>query len=114
MSRITASGGDTITVLNGQKIHTFTTTGTSTFTVASGYGTAQVLVVAGGGGGGYDRAAGGGAGGVIYTSSYQLAPGTYTVTVGAGGAGAASWDGDRESTRLNSSHEWISRMPASA
>ena len=24
------------------------------------------------------------------------------------------WAGDRKSTRLNSSHEWISRMPSSA
>ena len=24
------------------------------------------------------------------------------------------WTGDRKSTRLNSSHEWISRMPSSA
>ena len=26
----------------------------------------------------------------------------------------SSWFGDRKSTRLNSSHEWISRMPSSA
>ena len=25
-----------------------------------------------------------------------------------------NWEGDRKSTRLNSSHEWISRMPSSA
>ena len=93
MSRIVATGGDTIQTINGQKIHTFTTTGTATFTVTSGYATAQVLVVGGGGGGGYDRAAGGGAGGVVYLSSYQLAPGTYTVTVGGGGAGSTSWNG---------------------
>ena len=29
-------------------------------------------------------------------------------------AGAAAFAGDRKSTRLNSSHEWISRMPSSA
>ena len=27
---------------------------------------------------------------------------------------AAAWSRDRKSTRLNSSHEWISRMPSSA
>jgi RHS repeat-associated protein len=47
----------------------------------------SVLVVAGGGGGG-SQGGGGGAGGLVYNSSYAIAPGTYSVTVGAGGAGA--------------------------
>ena len=29
-------------------------------------------------------------------------------------AGMTDWTADRKSTRLNSSHEWISRMPSSA
>jgi len=29
-------------------------------------------------------------------------------------AGLGHYNGDRKSTRLNSSHEWISRMPSSA
>ena len=39
------------------------------------------------------------------------------VFVGANGSGKSTlFDvfGDRKSTRLNSSHEWISRMPSSA
>ena len=31
-----------------------------------------------------------------------------------GGNGGAASSTDRKSTRLNSSHEWISRMPSSA
>lgn len=45
------------------------------------------LVVGGGGGGGMDMGGGGGAGGYLAGSTY-LAPGTYTITVGAGGTGA--------------------------
>ena len=33
---------------------------------------------------------------------------------GFGGGGRGGYGGDRKSTRLNSSHEWISRMPSSA
>ena len=43
---------------------------------------------------------------------------TYEVATGLSGdalrAALARHDGDRKSTRLNSSHEWISRMPSSA
>jgi prepilin-type N-terminal cleavage/methylation domain-containing protein len=51
----------------------------------------MVLVVAGGGGGGddsgtYGLGSGGGAGGLIYNASYVISNGTYTVTVGNGGA----------------------------
>ena len=37
-----------------------------------------------------------------------------TVTVVVSAAGTSTVPGDRKSTRLNSSHEWISRMPSSA
>ena len=76
------------------------------------------LVIAGGGGGGYDRGGGGGAGG--YRNSYSTEPsggggssetsltlngGTvYTITVGAGGAGATSTGG----TGLNGGDSSIS------
>ena len=57
--------------------------------------TARVLVVGGGGGGGgsyltSSRTGGGGAGGLIETNAVSLAAGTYTVTVGAGGAANAN------------------------
>ena len=55
------------------------------FTVPDG-ATARILVVGGGGGAGYDCSGGAGGGGVIETNDVELAPGTYTVVIGAGGA----------------------------
>jgi hypothetical protein len=49
--------------------------------------TVNYLIVAGGGGGGYRHGGGGGAGGVLYSSA-TLNSGTYSVTVGLGGAGS--------------------------
>ena len=45
----------------------------------------RLLLVGGGGAGGRECSAGGGAGGMIDTNDVELAAGTYTVTVGAGG-----------------------------
>jgi hypothetical protein len=46
---------------------------------------------AGGGGGGFNVGGGGGAGGFIYNPALPTTPGTtYTVAVGAGGAGAVT------------------------
>ena len=86
------TGGDQTQIIGGNKVHFFTTVGTGTVTV-TGYGFVNVLIVAGGGGGGYDRAGGGGAGGLIYTQII-LQPGTYTVTVGDGGAGRVGSNGN--------------------
>lgn len=83
---IVATGG-TITTDGDFKVHTFTSSGT--FQITSGSGTVESLVVAGGGSGGTGNTAGGGggAGGLIYTSpGANLGIGSYTVTVGAGGA----------------------------
>lgn len=88
---IVATGGTITDVTqNGikYKVHTFTTTGSDTFTVTSGKGKVWYLVVAGGGGGGRDHTGGGGAGGVRNNNAYDF-PVTvqaYTITVGAGGA----------------------------
>ncbi len=71
-----ATGG-TVADVGGYRIHTFTTSGT--FTVTNG-GNVEALVVGGGGG----------AGGLVYVSSLSVIPGSYTITVGAGGAGATS------------------------
>lgn len=84
-----APTGGTITTVAGQRIHTFTSVGTTSITFLVPV-TVQVLVVAGGGGGGgcgtnNQTGGGGGAGELYYNSSYSIAPGTYTVTVGAGG-----------------------------
>ena len=65
-------------------VNTFTESGT--LTVASET-TVRALFVAGGGGGGCGVGGGGGGGGVVALDELVLAPGTYTVTVGAGGNG---------------------------
>lgn len=76
--------GGTIYFSGGYRYHKFTTSGT--LSVPSGFSaTAQVLVVAGGGGGGYDVGGGGGAGGLVYGTT-SISAGSYTATVGAGGA----------------------------
>lgn len=66
--------------------YTFNATGTA---VVSTAGLADVLIVGGGGGGGGDGSTGqgGAAGGFVYRTSMYLTAGTYTVTVGGGGAG---------------------------
>ena len=81
-----ATGG-TVTTSGAYKIHTFTTTGNTTFTLTSPASiSAQVLVVGGGGAGGSAYVGGGGgAGGAVFNSSFTIASGSYTVTVGAGG-----------------------------
>ena len=79
-----AAGGITSQIGN-IRVHTFTTTGS--FTANSAI-TIRYLVVAGGGGGGSDMGGGGGAGGYLAADTYVLPAGTYTITVGAGGAGA--------------------------
>jgi hypothetical protein len=87
---VSATGGTVNNTISGYTIQTYTTSGT--FTVTSP-GNIQLLVVAGGGGGGR-YGGGGGGGGVVYYSSYNVSPGSYTITVGNGGAG---WAGDAQS-----------------
>lgn len=105
---VSASGG-TITYDGNYRIHTFTTTGsTSTFTVyttgSAPFNTVALLVVAGGGDGTGTSAnscppsftasyggtgSAGGAGGLIYSSSYSLSgTGALTVIVGSGSKNA--------------------------
>lgn len=80
-AQISATGGNSTNDVSGDRVHTFTSSGTLTVT---GSGNVQVLVVGGGGGGGGSTGGGGGAGGLIYTNSYAVSSGSYTVTVGAG------------------------------
>lgn len=84
----TATGG-TVTTVSGKKIHTFTTTGT--FVVTSGRGNLDIVAIgAGGGGGGSDGPSGsGGAGGGASIATFNITPGTYTVSIGGGGGGGA-------------------------
>ena len=91
IGEISASGG-TATTRDGYTYHTFTSTGN--LVVSSGTVIADVLIVAGGGGGsngdnGNDAGAGGGGGGVYLAERIALSAGTYTATVGAGGAGVS-------------------------
>lgn len=88
---IAATGG-TVTNVGGYTVHTFNSSGT--FTVTTGSGTVELLVVAGGGQGGAndgtanESGGGGGAGGLVYVSAFPVAAGTYSITIGAGGSGA--------------------------
>ena len=93
-----AQSGGSITTVAGQRIHTFTSVGTTSITFLVPV-TAQVLVVAGGGGGGGNSggalAGGGGGAGEYYNSaSYSIDAGTYTVTVGDGGTAGVAPRGD--------------------
>jgi hypothetical protein len=84
---VEATGGTIIdTEIGGvaYRIHTFTTTGNSTFTVSKGGEVEYLIVAGGGGGGGYVAAAGGGGGGLL-TGSTTITPQAYTITVGGGG-----------------------------
>lgn len=85
-----ATGGDTIATDGTYWYHAFKASGTFTPTQSL---TADVLVVAGGGGtgastGGNYVSGGGGAGGYLKHTSQSLTTTNYTITVGAGGAGA--------------------------
>ena len=98
------SGGDTINISGGYRIHTFTSTGN--FVVASSLSDVEYVVIAGGGGSASStRAGGGGAGG--YRSSVSgessgggasaenklnLSAGTYLMSVGTGGAGGVGYE----------------------
>lgn len=79
--------GGTITHSGPYTIHTFTTTGTSTFTPPAGISGVEVLVVAGGGGGS-TLGGGGGGGGVVYHANKTIS-GATSVYVGAGGTTGA-------------------------
>jgi hypothetical protein len=81
---------------NGYVYHTFT--GPGTFTASGLPGTVEVLMVAGGGGGGDSNSTGhggnggAGGGGLVEVTSLPVssAPGSYTITVGAGGVATAN------------------------
>lgn len=93
---IIATGGNTTEDIfyDGRtyRVHTFTSTGTTTLNVedVGSEGEMEVLVVAGGGGGGNyndtNANGGGGGGGILYKKRYTVEqPGPIDVTVGAGG-----------------------------
>lgn len=84
-----ASGGSKYQPGDGYVYHAFTNPNSDDF-IVDGDGTIDVLIVAGGGGGGGGYYSGGaGAGGLVFGPNVPITAGTYTVTVGAGGAGSA-------------------------
>jgi len=92
------SGGNVFTDVDGYMVHQFlasngqTTSRDVMFTKDT---VADVLVIGGGGSGGSDCAGGGGAGAVLYYSGYKFTAGTYSFTVGSGGASPSlSTDGN--------------------
>ena len=99
---LVVAGSAAMSVTGGNSTQTFTQDGTdykahifidnSTDLVIEGSpGDIDIMVIGGGGGGGSGsqpgRGAGGGAGALIYESGYNIAVGTYDITIGAGGAG---------------------------
>src|SRR3989304_5913441 len=68
------------------KIHQYTVTGDSTFTVVSGSAVVNAMILAGGGGGGGYVASGGGGAGGLRIETYAVAAGAYTLHIGPGGA----------------------------
>jgi hypothetical protein len=95
VSAVAGSGGTITTYASGgvsYTVHSFTSTGSNTFTVPTGVTSVDYLVVGGGGGGGaawIDQSGGsGGGGGQVLTGTESVTPEQdYVVVVGAGGAG---------------------------
>ena len=89
-----ATGGTVGTYTQGGVVyqtHSFTSTGSATFNLAS-VGTVNqfdILMVGGGGAAG-NYAGGGGAGEVVHIRNRSLLAGSYSVSVGAGGVGATT------------------------
>jgi len=74
------------------KVHSFTTTGNTTFAV-TGSGDVEYLVI-GGGGGGSGYGGGGGAGDYRTATGHAVTAQSYTITVGAGGVGSLQQGSD--------------------
>jgi subtilisin-like proprotein convertase family protein len=87
LDNATLPTGGTISTAGPYRVHSFTTTGASTFTTPVTLPSSQVLVVAGGGGGGMRHAGGGGAGGLLFNGAFSIPSGGTAVSVGTGGAG---------------------------
>ena len=82
-----SGGTETLYTDNSYRVHSFLSTGTTTFTLFKDQ-VVDILIVAGGGGGAGYSGGGGGAGGFRALSSQSLNAGNYTITVGAGGTGS--------------------------
>ena len=93
-SGLTATGGiisDYESSGTYYRAHLFTSSGTFVVSAIGDLPSNVAILAAGGGcGGGQHNGAGGGAGGLQYNASAPVSssPGSYTITVGAGGAGS--------------------------
>ena len=96
VTRLTATGGDTTFTSGNYKVHKFSTTGSSTFTVSNGDDTVEVFLVGGGGSGSTDSGGGGGGGACVYGTSVPITPGTYPVSVASGGSQPSTYYSDPE------------------
>ena len=88
VSPLDASGGTKYTPGNGYIYHVFQYPNSDTFTVNSGAGEINYLLVGGGGAGGMgksDTGGGGGGGQALSLTAASFGPGTYPITVGRGG-----------------------------
>jgi hypothetical protein len=87
---IVATGG-TVTIVDGHKIHTFTSAGEATFEITSAVtgAEAEYLIVAGGGTTNQAGGGGGGAGGVLY-GSLAVAVASQAINVGFGRRGSGN------------------------
>jgi hypothetical protein len=84
----TLAVGGSVLCLNGYNVHTFT--GTGTFNALQPLNVEYLIVGGGGSAGSALYHSGGGGGGGIAQGSMYIPAGTYTVTVGAGGANPGS------------------------
>ncbi|MEC8860421.1 MAG: DUF6701 domain-containing protein [Pseudomonadota bacterium] len=84
---ILGTGGNSTYTQGAYRVHVFTSNGT--FTPPQGLTQLDVLIVGGGGGGGSTYGGGGGAGGLRWETNVTVNQPSYSVVVGAGGAGGA-------------------------
>jgi hypothetical protein len=85
----TYTGSPVVVSAGGYSNVTFNSAGTFTVTNAPAGAVLELVIVAGGGGGGTCMGGGGGAGGLIYNTTFNpTLNSAYSITIGAGGAGA--------------------------
>ena len=82
-----AATGGTVTTDGDYKVHSFNSSGTFQITILGSDAVVEYLVIAGGGGGGSNIGGGGGAGGYRTATGFSVSATTYSITIGAGGAG---------------------------
>jgi hypothetical protein len=93
-----ATGG-TKSTSGDQTIHTFNYPNSATFVVTGSPKACKILVIAGG---------------YAYATGHDMAPGTYTITVGAGGAGVNNPTGSQSGPRGNYGGDSVFSTPAAA